>query len=90
MANGKQKKSRKKLFIFGGIGLLVVILIVITLLSGGKEDIVMVQVEDVVKRDITQTVTATGKIDPEFKVVITPEVTGEIVSLPVKEGDRVK
>jgi HlyD family secretion protein len=90
MANGKRKKSKKKFFIFGGIGLLVVILIVVALASGGKEDIILVQTEKVANRNITQTVTATGTIDPEFKVIITPEVTGEIISLPVKEGDIVK
>lgn len=90
MANGKRKKSRKKIIIFGGLGLLVVILLIVTLAGGGKEDIILVQTEKVQKRTITQTVTATGKIDPEFKVLITPEVTGEIISLPVKEGDQVK
>jgi HlyD family secretion protein len=90
MANGKRKKSKKKLLIFGGLGLLVIILIVVVIASGGKENIILVQTEKVQKRDITQTVTATGTIDPEFKVVITPEVTGEIISLPVKEGDTVK
>jgi HlyD family secretion protein len=90
MANGKRKKSKKKIFIFGGLGLLVLILIIVALAGGSKENIILVQTEKVQKRTITQTVTATGKIDPEFKVVITPEVTGEIISLPVKEGDFVK
>ncbi len=90
MAKINRKKSKKKLFIFGGIGLLVIILIIIALVGGGKEDIILVQTEKVEKRDITQTVTATGTINPEFKVVITPEVTGEIISLPVEEGDFVK
>jgi HlyD family secretion protein len=90
MPNGKRKKSKKKLFIFGGLGLLVLILILVVLLGGSKENIILVQTEKVQKRSITQTVTATGKIDPEFKVLITPEVTGEIISLPVKEGDVVK
>ena len=90
MAKNNKKKSKKKLFIFGGIGLLVVVLIIIALVGGGKEDIILVQTEKVEKRDITQTVTATGTINPEFKVVITPEVTGEIISLPVEEGDFVK
>ena len=89
MANGK-KKSKKKLYIFGGIGLLLVILLVVAFVGGNKEEIVSVQTEKVEKRTITQTVAATGKINPEFKVVITPEVTGEIVELPVKEGDFVK
>jgi len=64
--------------------------VVITFAGGSKENIILVQTEKVQKRSITQTVTATGKIDPEFKVLITPEVTGEIISLPVKEGDVVK
>jgi len=90
MAKSNNKKSKKKLFIFGGLGLLVLILIAIAIFGGSKEEIVLVQVEKVQKRDITQIVTATGKIDPEFKVVINPEVTGEIIELPVKEGDYVK
>jgi HlyD family secretion protein len=90
MSNGKRKKSKKKLFIFGGLGLLVLILIIVVLVGGSKENIILVQAEKVQKRNITQTVTATGTINPEFKVVITPEVTGEIISLPVKEGDVVK
>lgn len=90
MANGKQKKSKKKLYIFGGIGVLLLALILIALIGGSKEEIIPVQVEKVQKRDITQIVSATGEINPEFKVTITPEVTGEIVSLPVKEGYNVK
>ena len=65
-------------------------LILFALLGGSKEEIIQVQTEKVEKRDITQKVTTTGKIEPEFKVIITPEVTGEIVALPVKEGDKVK
>lgn len=90
MANGRTNKSKKKLFIFGGLGLLVLILIIIAFAGGSKEEIIAVQTEQVIKRTITQFVTATGKINPEFRVLITPEVTGEIIALPVKEGDRVK
>ncbi len=90
MPNNGKKKSKKKLIIFGGLSLLVLTLIIIALTSASKEEIISVTTEKVEKRNITQKVTATGKIQPEFKVVITPEVTGEIVELPVKEGDRVK
>lgn len=90
MANGKKSKSKKKLFIFGGLGLLILILIIIAFVGGSREEIIAVTTEKVIKRTITQSVTATGKINPEFRVIITPEVTGEIISLPVKEGDRVK
>ena len=89
MANGK-KKSKKKIYIFSAIGVVIVALILMALLGGSKENIIPVQVEKVIKRNITQTVSATGTIDSEFKVDITPEVTGEIVKLPVKEGDKVK
>lgn len=90
MSINNKKKSKKKIIIFGGLGLLVVILIVIAIASSKKEEIISVTTEKVERRTITQKVAATGKIQPEFKVVITPEVTGEIVELPVKEGDRVK
>lgn len=89
MANGKNK-SKKKIFIFGGLGLLIVILLVVVFAAGSKEEIILVTTEKVQKRTITQTVASTGTIEPEFKVVITPEVTGEIIELPVKEGDQVR
>lgn len=89
MAKTNNKSKKKKLIIFGSIGMLAVIFIIIALIGGSKEEIIMVQTEKVQKRDITQSVTATGKVNPEFKVVITPEVTGEIIELPVKEGDYV-
>lgn len=89
MANNK-KSNKKKIIVLSGIGLLLITLVVLAILGTKKEEVVIVQTEFVKKRNITQTVTATGKIDPEFKVVITPEVSGEIVYLPVKEGQRVK
>lgn len=89
MANGT-KKSKKKIFIFGGLGLLLVVVVLLVIFQGKKEAIIPVVTEKVTKRSVTQTVTATGKINPEFQVKITPEVTGEIVYLPVKEGDKVK
>ncbi|MBK8946382.1 MAG: efflux RND transporter periplasmic adaptor subunit [Ignavibacteriae bacterium] len=90
MGKTNRKKSKKKLFIFGGLGLLLLIVILLVLFSGDKETIVSVQTEKVTKRNITQIVSANGTIDPVEKVELRPEVTGEIVELPVKEGDRVK
>jgi HlyD family secretion protein len=84
------KKSKKKLIIFSVIGLLVIALGVVVFLGSRKEPVITVQVEKVQPRTITQVVTATGKIQPEVLVKITPEVSGEIVSLPVKEGQKVK
>ncbi len=90
MSKGNRKKSKKKIFIFGGLGLLVLIVVLLTIFSGDKEKIVSVQTEKVIKRNITQLVSANGTINPVEKVELRPEVTGEIVELPVKEGDRVK
>jgi HlyD family secretion protein len=56
----------------------------------GKALTVKVAVEEVVKRNIIETITANGKIQPEKEVKITPDVSGEIVELTVKEGDHVE
>jgi len=84
------KKSRKKLIIFSILGLVAIALGVVVFLGSRKEPVITVQTEKVLPRTITQLVTATGKIQPEVQVKITPEVSGEIVALPVKEGQRVK
>jgi len=90
MAKGNKKKSKKKkIIIFGGLGLLLVIVILLVVMGGDKERIITVQTEDAESRNITQVVSATGKINPVEQVVLRPEVTGEIVELPVEEGDRV-
>src|SRR5215467_1516283 len=55
---------------------------------GGK-DKTLVSTEKVTRRTIVETVSASGKIQPEVEVKISSDVSGEIVDLPVKEGDRV-
>ncbi len=90
MSAQQKKKSKKKIIVFTSLGILIIAVIVVALLNGNKEKIVKVTAEKVQRRTITQVVTATGSIDPIDKVIITPEVTGEIVELPVKEGDQVK
>ncbi len=89
MANGKKVKSRKKIIwiIVGSVLLLIILKMVF---CGKKNPGIPVQTEKAARRDITQLVSATGIINPVLMVAITPEVTGEIVELPVKEGQRVK
>ena len=84
------KKSKKKIIIFSIIGFVAIALGLILFLGRKKEPILPVQTEKVSRHTITQVVTATGKIQPEVQVKISPEVSGEIVALPVKEGQRVK
>ncbi len=85
----KKKKSRKKLLWIFGL-LLVIIIGIAVVVSGKKEKLITVQTEKILKRNITQLVTATGKIQSETEVNISAEVSGELTSLPFKEGDEVK
>lgn len=55
-----------------------------------KEPVVTVQTEKVTRRTVVETVVANGKIYPVLQVHISPEVSGEIIELPVKEGQKVK
>ena len=57
---------------------------------GGRETLDEVYVEQAGVRDIVERVSASGKIQPETEVNITAEVSGQIIALPVKEGDRVE
>ena len=86
MANSKK---HRKLIIFTVIAL---VLIALTLMAVFKkrEAVITVQTEKVARRSLTELVVANGKIQPVVQVVISPEVAGEITTLPVKEGDRVK
>ena len=54
-----------------------------------QEKPIIVQTEAVSRRNLTETVVANGRIQPVVQVVINPEVSGEIIDLPVKEGQAV-
>lgn len=55
----------------------------------GKSTKLEVAVEKVQKRTIIETVSTNGKIQPEIEVKISADVSGEIVELHVKEGQKV-
>lgn len=85
--------NRKKI-IYGFI-VLVLILLAIAYVGKkqgwiGKPDAIEVNIGKVVKKDIVETVTASGKIYPEKEVKISPDVSGEIIVLNFEEGDSVK
>jgi HlyD family secretion protein len=86
----KQRRARrKKQIIYGLIGL-VVLWIVGSIIWGKREKPIPVTTERAIRKTIVQTVSATGKIQPEVEVKISPEVAGEITELPVEDGMRVK
>lgn len=57
---------------------------------GNKDDGKEVEITTVSHNTIVQTVSATGKIQPEIEVKIASMVSGEIIALPIKEGQTVK
>lgn len=75
-------------WIIGGSVVLVIILIIVGKMN--NEEGTKVAIEKVGKHTITETVTASGKIYPETEVKISPEVSGEIIELPIHEGDSVR
>ena len=70
----------------------VVVLLIVAKKQGwiGGEDGLAVSTTKVELADITETVIASGKIQPEVELMISSEVSGEIVKLPVREGQKVK
>ncbi len=82
--------SKKRLWIAVAIVVLIVALVAGKKFFGKDENQRLVDVEEVVLRDLVQTVAATGKIQPEIEVMLSSEVSGEIIELPISEGDQVQ
>src|SRR5271170_2141619 len=90
MANNKSKsKSERKIIIFSILGLLVVGGVVASRFAKTTPPIA-IATEKVMRRSITEIVVANGKIEPVLQVKISPEVSGEIIQLAIKEGQDVK
>jgi len=83
------KKSRKKLFIIGGIVLVVAILVVVNL-TRSSEKTTTVKTANVKQGKLISLVTASGKVKAHTEVKISANVSGEVVGLPVVEGQAVK
>jgi HlyD family secretion protein len=85
----KPKSKTRKVVVFSLIG--VVIAALATVAAVRKREVVIeIQTDKVARRNITEVVVANGRIQPVVQVVINPEVSGEIIDLPVKEGQVVK
>ncbi len=87
MATTSPKKNRKLLFILIGVVALLVVAGIFKARQKPKGE--EVTVEQVTRRSINETVSASGKIFPETEVKISSDVSGEIIDLYVKEGDSV-
>jgi HlyD family secretion protein len=85
--------SKKKIYWLVGIIILLLVLLVVLKKKGviGADDgIIEVETAKADEITIIETVSATGKIQPEIEVKISSEVSGEIIDLPIKEGQIVK
>lgn len=89
----KNSSTRRILLWTGAIVVVLVVLGVAgraTGVLGGGDKSIAVDADTVVIRDVTQIVTASGKVQPELEVKISPDVSGEIIELRVREGDQVR
>lgn len=85
--------SKKTIYILIGSAVALIALLIVlskTGVIGNKDKGKEVEIATVTSSTIVETVSATGKIQPEIEVKISSEVSGEIISLPVKEGQVVK
>lgn len=85
----RKKKSKLKWWIIGGVVLVIGLAVAAKFAGKDKQQATLVTVDKVVVKTITQLVNATGKIQPEVEVKISPEVSGEIIALPLREGATV-
>src|ERR1035437_7375512 len=84
-----KSNKRRKVLVFSIIAVALLGLTAVVILK--KRDVVItVQTEKVVRRNLTEIVMANGRIQPVLQVKISAEVSGEIIALPVKEGQNVK
>ncbi len=81
----------------GQLRTIIIVAIAILLAGGGaliwlnmREKPVIITTSKALRKEVVHVVTATGKIQPEIEVAMSPDVSGEIISLPVVEGQEVK
>lgn len=85
--------KKKTIFIIAGIALVVIVLLIVGKKAGwfGKSgNYKKVEITEVQRLDVIEKVSATGKIQPEVEVKLSSEVSGEIIELPVVEGQQVQ
>ena len=83
-----KSKKRRKVVVFAVIALVLLGLTALVIFKK-REIVITIQTEKVARRNLTEIVTANGRIQPVLQVKISAEVSGEIIGLPVKEGQKV-
>src|SRR5213080_1216241 len=85
----RRRKSRRRRYILIGTVALILLGIIGAIIASKRAKPIPVTTEKAAKRTIVQLVSATGKVQPETEVKISPEVAGEITELPVIDGAHV-
>ena len=87
-----KKKSSKLLPIGIGLVVILIIFLVVGKKAGwfGKDFQISIATKTVESKTITELITANGKVQPETEIKISPDVSGEIIEMNIKEGDEVK
>jgi HlyD family secretion protein len=80
----------KRKTLFWILGIILVLIAIVALSKAGKDDSIKVAVDKAEDKNIIEVVSASGKVYPETEVKVSSDVSGEIVDLPVLEGDSVK
>jgi HlyD family secretion protein len=83
-----KNKPGRKFIVIAALAVVIATAAVVVVLKR-RETPVAIQKERVERRNLTELVVANGKVQPVVQVKISPEVSGEIIELPVKEGQHV-
>ncbi|MEL6538518.1 MAG: efflux RND transporter periplasmic adaptor subunit, partial [Bacteroidota bacterium] len=87
----KKKSGNRTIWILL-IAIVVVLVVAVGLKNAGvigKPELIQVEFTEANAVTIIETVTASGTVQPEVEISISPEVSGEIIELTVEEGDSV-
>ncbi len=83
------KNKKKKYYIIAGIAG-IALLVIFAIIKKGNKEYERVATESAARRNIVESISATGKIQPVTDVKISPYISGEVIEIYVREGDRVK
>ena len=85
-----ERKTKKRLIIWGIIGIVLVLLVIFMMMGKGKHGGVMLETDPARIDSIEITVTATGEIQPVYKVEVGTQVSGIVEKLYVDYNSHVK
>lgn len=86
----KKRKSRRTTYVLLAVTAALLVAAAIAARKWRRDPPVPVTTDRAAIRTITHVVTATGKVQPETEVRISPEVAGELIRIAVDEGDTVR